>query len=265
MKTSSKHSFSLNSVLYNRVLLYIFLFISLVNMTVYGLMGDITTPLTFVLIGIITAYYNKNMLIILVISLTFSNILKYGSQLTINSKGIKEGMEDGTNTNENDGNDNMTNQDNNMKEDNPAPNNNNSGGGSNNNPSGNTTSNVNNSMGNSSSNSSGNSSGNISSNNTNFTSNNNPNNNSSGNNSSNNIPDFLIKNKGSTNFSTNTNTSSNKNKTSNNDEQFQKIVNSKDELIKALTEGQNKINEFKNKLSQLESYVNSNKESFFQR
>lgn len=88
-------SHPLNSIIYNRVLLYVFVFISLINMTVYGLMGDITTPLSFVLIGVITAYYNKNMLIILFISLVFSNIFKFGSQLA-NTGQFKEGMDDQT-------------------------------------------------------------------------------------------------------------------------------------------------------------------------
>jgi hypothetical protein len=52
-------------------------------MTAYALMGDITTPLLFVLIGTIVAYFNKNMIIILVISLVFSNILKFGTKISV--------------------------------------------------------------------------------------------------------------------------------------------------------------------------------------
>jgi hypothetical protein len=89
--------FSLNSILYNRFLLYLFVCISIINMTVYGLMGDIQTPLIFILIGVITAYYNKNMLVILVISLAFSNIIKYGTALSISS----EGFSDNSKVNEN--------------------------------------------------------------------------------------------------------------------------------------------------------------------
>jgi len=67
-------------------------------MTSYGLMGDIKTPLVFILIGIITSYYNKNMLVILVISLTFSNIIKYGSKISIEYQGFTEGMDASGNT-----------------------------------------------------------------------------------------------------------------------------------------------------------------------
>lgn len=93
-----KREFSLTSIMYNRVFLYIVLFASLINMTAYGLLGDIITPLIFVLVGVITAYYNKNMLVILLTSLVFSNIVKYGSKLAINMEGFAEGLatNDGT-------------------------------------------------------------------------------------------------------------------------------------------------------------------------
>ena len=67
-------------------------------------MGDITTPIIFILIGVITSYYNKNMLVILFISLVFSNILKYGSNLAIINEGFSEGMKDPIKDNINDKN-----------------------------------------------------------------------------------------------------------------------------------------------------------------
>jgi len=76
-------------------------------MTTYGLLGDITTPSVFVLVGVIVSYYNKNMLIILFISLIFSNIVKYGSKLAINNEGFTEGLDNNNgNDNSNSGNDN---------------------------------------------------------------------------------------------------------------------------------------------------------------
>lgn len=87
-----KRDISFNSIIYNRVFLYIVLFSSIINMTAYGLLGDIITPLIFVLISVITAYYNKNMLVILLTSLVFSNIVKYGNKLAINMEGFSEGL-----------------------------------------------------------------------------------------------------------------------------------------------------------------------------
>jgi hypothetical protein len=62
-------------------------------MTAYGLMGDIMTPLVFILVGVITAYYNKNMIVVLVVALAVSNVMKYGSQITLSLEGFTEGMD----------------------------------------------------------------------------------------------------------------------------------------------------------------------------
>ncbi len=74
----------LKNILYNRMILYFILFLSIINMTTIALMGDFVTPLVFILVGVITSYFNKNMLIILTLSLAVSNILKYGKKLAIN-------------------------------------------------------------------------------------------------------------------------------------------------------------------------------------
>jgi len=89
-----KRDIYLKSIIYNRFFLYFVLFASLINMTAYGLMGDIITPLIFILVGVITAYYNKNMLVILLTSLVFSNIVKYGNKLAINMEGFADGADE---------------------------------------------------------------------------------------------------------------------------------------------------------------------------
>ena len=93
----------INTIIHNKLVLYVILFASLINMTAYGLMGDITTPLIFVLVGIITAYYNKNMIIILVVALAVSNVLKCGTQIALNTEGFTEGLENTTKSKKEDG------------------------------------------------------------------------------------------------------------------------------------------------------------------
>jgi len=73
----------INKLQYNRILLYIILFATVINMTANALIGDLKTPLIFILICIIVSYFNKNMIIILSVSLIFSNILKYGTKIMI--------------------------------------------------------------------------------------------------------------------------------------------------------------------------------------
>jgi hypothetical protein len=91
MNRNSQHL--LHSIIHNRIVLYVIVFASLMNMTAYGLMGDIMTPLVFILVGVITAYYNKNMIVVLVVALAVSNVMKYGSQITMSLEGFTEGMD----------------------------------------------------------------------------------------------------------------------------------------------------------------------------
>jgi uncharacterized protein YueI len=50
----------LKGILYNRILMYFILFLCIVNMTTIALLGDFITPVVFILVGVITAYFNKN-------------------------------------------------------------------------------------------------------------------------------------------------------------------------------------------------------------
>jgi hypothetical protein len=77
------------NVIHNRFILYFLLFISIMNLTAYGLIGDFFIPSVFILIGIVTSFFNKNMIVILTISLVASNIIKCGTKSRFN-----EGMED---------------------------------------------------------------------------------------------------------------------------------------------------------------------------
>jgi hypothetical protein len=83
----TKKSNSIN-VLHNRLILYFLLFISIINLTFNGLMGNFLIPTLFILIGIVISFFNKNMIVILTISLISSNIIEYGTKLKYN-----EGME----------------------------------------------------------------------------------------------------------------------------------------------------------------------------
>jgi hypothetical protein len=87
----TKKSNNIN-ILHSRLILYFILFLSIINLTFNGLIGNFLIPTLFILIGIVTSFFSKNMVVILTISLITSNIIVYGTQLNYN-----EGME----TNEN--------------------------------------------------------------------------------------------------------------------------------------------------------------------
>ena len=77
---------NINSILYNRFVLYIFVFMALVNLMFFASTNDIRSLLTLLIVGFLTSFFSKNMIVILFISLVFTHILKYGTK-------INEGME----------------------------------------------------------------------------------------------------------------------------------------------------------------------------
>jgi hypothetical protein len=85
----SKNFFNIKiNVLHNRAILYFMLFLSIVNLISYGLVRDYYTPMIFILVGIITSFFTKNMTVVLSIALVACNVLKQGSKV-----GLYEGMD----------------------------------------------------------------------------------------------------------------------------------------------------------------------------
>jgi hypothetical protein len=84
-------------LLHNRILLYSTFVLSLLNLVFFMVDKDFTSITFFILIGFLTSFFSKNMMVVLLLSLILTNILKYGS--TLNKEGIDEdekmeGMED---------------------------------------------------------------------------------------------------------------------------------------------------------------------------
>ena len=86
-----KNSFfatSNNPIIHNKMILYIIFFISLADLFILLSENDIFSITIFILIGFLTTYFSKNMLIVLFISLVITNLFKYGS--TITNEGFEE-------------------------------------------------------------------------------------------------------------------------------------------------------------------------------
>ena len=77
------------NILHNSLILYFILFLSVGNLVGCGLVNDFLFPTFFILIGIITSFFSKNMTVILTISLVLSNIVKYATKGYIN-EGFQE-------------------------------------------------------------------------------------------------------------------------------------------------------------------------------
>jgi hypothetical protein len=83
MKSILKKNISLKSIsiLHNRVLLYFVFILSLGNLFYLLLERDITTIVIFLIVGFLTSFFSKNMMVILFVAVTLSNILKYGARI----------------------------------------------------------------------------------------------------------------------------------------------------------------------------------------
>ena len=73
-----------NIILHNRFILYFILFVSIFNLIGFITNGNFIFPVFFILIGFMTSYFSKNMLVILMISLLITNIFNFGLSNTLN-------------------------------------------------------------------------------------------------------------------------------------------------------------------------------------
>jgi len=78
-------------LLHNKILLYVVFIVSLANLLIWIVGGDIVNVIIFLLVGFLTAFFSKNMIVILFFALVVSNIIKFG--IHIGKEGFSEGVE----------------------------------------------------------------------------------------------------------------------------------------------------------------------------
>jgi len=76
-------------LLHNRYFLYFIFLLALLDFLYLGYIEDIESVSVFILIGILTAFFNKNMIVVLLSALIVTNVLKY----TGIEKALTEGLE----------------------------------------------------------------------------------------------------------------------------------------------------------------------------
>lgn len=86
-KTFSKRSneilSNMNVVLHNVFVLYFILLLSLANMFYLVTAKNYMFAAIFILVGFITSFFSKNMMVILCISLTVTNVLQFGKRAAL--------------------------------------------------------------------------------------------------------------------------------------------------------------------------------------
>lgn len=68
-----------NNILHNRFILYFILMVSILNIIGFTTSGNLLSPVIFVLVGFLTTFFSKNMLVVLMVPLLITNILNYGN------------------------------------------------------------------------------------------------------------------------------------------------------------------------------------------
>jgi len=81
MFKNNKMDFNKN-ILHNKYLLYVIFFISMGNFFIELMNGDMYFVALYILIGVLTTFFNKNMIVVLSLAAIFANILKYGRAST---------------------------------------------------------------------------------------------------------------------------------------------------------------------------------------
>lgn len=82
--------FNIKSLLKDKNVLYIVMFLAVANMLGYLVLRDFEVILFFLLVGFLTTYFSKNMIIVLVVAMVASGLFKVTSQPRSNFEGFRE-------------------------------------------------------------------------------------------------------------------------------------------------------------------------------
>jgi len=88
LQTLKKKGFFSTNWIYNKTVLYLIFVIALTNLFVLFQQEDIFSILFFLLVGFLTSFFSKNMVVILCICLFFTNVLKYGRSAAGHTEGF---------------------------------------------------------------------------------------------------------------------------------------------------------------------------------
>lgn len=81
MKFSLKNVLQIQPLLKSQLVLYLFVFIALFEIVHFGTKQNVNGVLLLFLVGFLTSFFSKNMIVILFSAIVFTNLIVYGSQL----------------------------------------------------------------------------------------------------------------------------------------------------------------------------------------
>ena len=77
--------------LHNKYLLYFILILSICDLLLFAYLGELIYVIIYILVGVVTSFFTKNMIVILTIAMVVTNLIRYGKNIN-----NKEGFEDET-------------------------------------------------------------------------------------------------------------------------------------------------------------------------
>ena len=80
--------------LHNRFVLYFIFFLAIANLFIFVLSNDLKSVGVFLLVGLLTSFFSKNMVVIMVVSMVVTNVIRIGSNSRDGFKGDEEDEED---------------------------------------------------------------------------------------------------------------------------------------------------------------------------
>ena len=97
-----KFKYNFNPILQNRFVLYFLFLLTLVQIVYFLNIWDLRSVVFFLIVGFLTSFFSKNMVVILLIALALTNIMKYGVRPSIEGmENPEEGKENTEEGNEN--------------------------------------------------------------------------------------------------------------------------------------------------------------------
>jgi hypothetical protein len=73
-------------IIHNRYVLYFLAVLAAIDLFYFAMVGDNMSAIIFILVGLLTSFFNKNMILVLTVALVTTHLLKYGTK-------VAEGLE----------------------------------------------------------------------------------------------------------------------------------------------------------------------------
>lgn len=81
-----------HAILHNKFVLYFIFVLAVGNLFQFVAMNNLLAAIVFILVGLLTSFFSKNMVVIMVVSMVVSNIFKFGTNIRL--EGFRNDDED---------------------------------------------------------------------------------------------------------------------------------------------------------------------------